>query len=483
MNAKDFFLNSVKDNNYIGYNLKGINLDCDFIEDTNGRWNKNREQIRREDISSYLRELDLKFANKNLSELNISLISFDEEFEANQDQKLFDLSGYDFDNFKIYTGNIVGSIVYKSVNFNINCRFGNHFLQYMVANTSGFLELENFGAIDKNVGIGEWILIYYWKLQLRKAYSLGLYKTYQKKKENLTSLRGSIDINSILKKEYFDGKTVCMYKEHSYNNELNAVIDMALTKVFKSKYQAIVSDIYNIKNAFSSLSCSDVNLRSVKNSRVLNPYFKKYNEVFDLSLKILGDMFAKVGKSQSEFSAFLFDISLLFEHHIRKTLKDKGFTLFPKNKKEFCIPNGIYENNIYPDVIIDYGNNNIGVYDVKYKNFDFAKGVNREDKFQLITYVATHLRKYNVIECGIIYPLRENNTNNKHRFQEQFLSIIKTDIPFKVKFYKVCENIENQLEADKEFFVENKKKEMQNKQLLEQRLKEEQMYGLYESLI
>ncbi len=229
----------------------------------------------------------------------------------------------------------------------------------------------------------------YWKLQLKKAFSLGIYKTYQKKRDIITTIRGSININSFLRKEFFDGKTDCEFKEHSYKNELNTVINMALNKVFKSKYQPIVSDIYNIKNAFNSINNRSLNLKTLQNKKVINPYFKKYNQVFDLSLKILRDEFANVGESKSELSAFIFDISLLFEHHIRKVLKQR-LTLFPKNKKEFSIPNGIYENNIYPDVIIDYGNNNVGVYDVKYKNFDFLNGVKREDKFQLITYVASH---------------------------------------------------------------------------------------------
>ena len=60
----------------------------------------------------------------------------------------------------------------------------------MIANTSGFLELENLGSINKNLGLGEWILIYYWKLQL-KAFSLGIYKRIRKR-DIITTIRGSI---------------------------------------------------------------------------------------------------------------------------------------------------------------------------------------------------------------------------------------------------------------------------------------------------
>ncbi len=164
------------------------------------------------------------------------------------------------------------------------------------------------------------------------------------------------------------------------------------------------------------------------------------------------DEFANVGESKSDFSAFLFDISLLFEHHIRKILKQK-FVLFQKNKKEFEVPNGIDYNKIYPDIIIDFGNNKIGVFDVKYKNFIFDgkdKGVSREDRFQLISYVATHLAKYEILISGIIYPLREDDWENRKETKKQTLKIGK-EIPFRVIFYKVCNKIENQQKADRNF--------------------------------
>lgn len=320
----------------------------------------------------------------------------------------------------------------------------------MIANTSGFLELENFGAIDKDLGLGEWILIYYWKIQLKKAFSLGLYKTYQKKNENLSTIRGSIDINAYLKKSYFDGKTLCNFKEHSYDNDLNRVINLALKKVFKSKYQGIVSDIYGIKNAFDALNLDKININQVEKQHISNPYFKKYNHVFDLSKKILKNEFANVGEENSNFSAFLFDVSLLFEHHIRKILKQK-FTLFPKNKIEFYLPNGIYENKIFPDVIIDFGNNKIGVYDVKYKHFNGIDGVNREDRFQITSYVATHLAEYEVIECGIIYPLEEKCFDKKTKIKNQIMKVGKEKIPFYVRFYDVYEDIKKQNSSDDEF--------------------------------
>lgn len=268
MRAKDFFDSEIKDNSFKGHYLNQITkFSVDFNCDTY-RKRTSHQEIRKIGIVNFVKELHRNIASKKVSELNLTQIIFDEEFEANEEQRIFELSGYGFNDLIIHTGNIVGSIVYKNHNFNINCRFGNDFLQYMIANTSGFLELENLGSINKNLGLGEWILIYYWKLQLKKAFSLGIYKTYQKKRDIITTIRGSININSFLRKEFFDGKTDCEFKEHSYKNELNTVINMALNKVFKSKYQPIVSDIYNIKNAFNSINNRSLNLKTLQNKKL-----------------------------------------------------------------------------------------------------------------------------------------------------------------------------------------------------------------------
>ena len=433
--AIDFFKNDIKDNNYDGFLLSEFiepNHDDDVFHSRKRINKEEKERVRKDGINNYIKNLYEFISIKDIDSL-INQITFGEEFDANTKQKLFDITGNNFDNFKLYTNNIVGSINYQGKQFNINCRFGNEFLQYMIASSSGFLELENLGNINNSVGLGEWILIYYWKIQLKKAFSFGMYKSYKGKSANLSTVRGNININSYIRKTYFDGKIDCNYKEHSYNNIINYTISLALKKVFKKdEYRQIVEDIYEIKNAFDSIQHKKINLKLETNNKVLNPFYVKYNEVYKLSLNILNNNFSSIGEESQDFSAFLFDISLLFEHHIRKILQQK-FSLFQKNKEEFSVPNGIFENKLFPDVIIDHGDNKISIFDVKYKYFNKTHGVDREDRFQLTSYVATHLSKYEIIECGFIYP-----SNEKYNFEnKQTINICKNEIPFKIYLYEV----------------------------------------------
>ncbi len=456
--ATKFFKESITDNQYHSIVLKdtiALNSDdfnCNFKK---GQRNSTKENGRFNALTSYLNELRITLSKINLKDFNISYLSDDEEFDFNQSLDILNINGDNFNNHSITSSNVVGSINFKGQQVNINCRFGNKFLEYMIANTSGFIELEKFGSISNEEGIGEWILLLYWRNCLKKAFSSGIYKTYQKKRENLNTVRGSIDINHWINKPYFDGKTMCEFKEHSFDNNINKVIYHALQKVAKSPYFSIIEDIYSIKRAFDSISFKDYTY-TLDKSTVSNAYYKQYNEVFELSKRILQNQFMSFSEPNSEFSAFLFDISLLFEHHIRKVLKH-NFTLQPKNLIKFKVPNGIDENKIFPDVIIDYGNNEIGVFDVKYKHFQTTGknvGVKREDRFQLISYIAYYMNEYTVVKCGFIYPCEEKlfEEKNSKINKNQEISIAGTKIPFNVYLYKVSvDNLDLQYQIDQNF--------------------------------
>jgi len=455
MVASEFFKNHITDNNYRLDNIASfIELNEDFNCSTYNR-KISHQSIRRNGIEDFIKGIRQNIESHDLSTSKINFINRDEEFDANQDQKIIEILGDSFESFKIKTGNIVGSLIYKGNQLNINCRFGNSFLEYMIANTSGFIELENFGGKNDDLGLGEWILILYWKMRLKKAFTMGMYKNYKTISEEIPTIRGSIDINSFIKKPFFNGKTTCVFKEYSYENNINRIIKQAITKVAKSKYNNLISDVVEIKRAYDNVHFNNGG-KFDSAVQVRNPYYLKYNEVFDLSKNIVEDNFLSYNNPKSDFSAFIFDVSLLFEHHIRKVLKQK-FDLHKKNKTEFKIPNGIDENKLFPDVIIDYGDNKIGIFDVKYKHFRLEgkdRGVNREDRFQLITYLALYTSKYDVVNSGFIYPCKNIDYEEVIGLvskQNQYINVGENQIPFSVYFYQVNENYELQRAFDKEF--------------------------------
>ncbi len=445
MNKREFFANAINDNNYDGLSLSCI----DQIKQ------KGRESKRV--IFDYLKEVESKFAIVDIDKVANS-VSFGDEYEANTKQRVFMVEGSDFDSAKIYTFNIVGTIFYKNTTFNINSRFGNSFLHYMIASSEGFLELEDTGGINKDVSIAEWLMIYYFKIKLKSAFSLGMYKTYSKQSHDLNKVRGQIDINSYVSKGYFDGKVRCNYQEHSYANQINYIISLAINKIFKNrKYCTLVQDIHTIKNAFNQVEYRKQRV-PIENTGVKNPFFAQYNEVYKLALSILKENFGSSG--DEDFSAFLFDVSLLFEHHIRSLLKTK-YRLAVKNQKDFKVPNGCSYNHIFPDIIIYHDDGTISIYDVKYKRF--RGEVDRDDRFQLISYVAMYLNRFKIKECGFVYPTDSEN----HCMKKQELNVAGNIVPFNVVQYGIC-NRKTIKENNESFILYKQEQKLRDKLFLEQ---------------
>jgi len=109
-------------------------------------------------------------------------------------------------------------------------------------------------------------------------------------------------------------------------------------------------------------------------------------------------------------SGFLFDVSMLFEYFIRKLFVRYGYSILAKNKKEFSIPTGINSpRKLFPDLIATK-NGLTYLFDVKYKRFNKIEGVNREDLFQIYTYLGQVSNQNEIEAFGFIYPTNDKNS-------------------------------------------------------------------------
>jgi 5-methylcytosine-specific restriction endonuclease McrBC regulatory subunit McrC len=124
--------------------------------------------------------------------------------------------------------------------------------------------------------------------------------------------------------------------------------------------------------------------------------------VIDLSKRILFSEGLSIA-SDSESSAFLFDVSMLFEYFIRKLFIRNGLYVHSKFENNLKIPTGVRDRKLEPDIVVQT-EEGLLVLDVKYKHFDNQKGVKREDLFQMHTYVGQYANDNNVLGFGLIYP-------------------------------------------------------------------------------
>ncbi|MDE2738568.1 MAG: hypothetical protein OXH47_03500 [Paracoccaceae bacterium] len=422
-------------------------------EFTNNRWSKpvtlftkskrkrnnpyNNEEAIWNFLNSVSRDVESKLKNK----ISDSIILFnDEDYEQNTDNVFFGIFGTDARNFTLSTGNLIGYVKGGDYSLKISSRFGDSFLQYMIADADGFLELENTGGESHGEGY-EWLLAYLWNIKFKRAYRLGLPKTYITKHDRISCVRGTIDVP-----DYFrfktSGKFLCSYREQSYNNPA--------TSLFIKVYETVGDFSFchrtrNIYNAFLTVNQGMKRSRQeiLRTPYFTNPFYRDYNVLIDLSKLVIRQQGSNFD-SQNDASAYFFDISMLFEYLIRKLFKRNGIPLLNKFELDYRIPAGGLGRNmrkLEPDLVIE-SDGGFQVFDVKYKAFDQYYGVRREDLFQLHTYIGQIGNRGPINGCGFIYPISEAKWNSLDLEKSQ--GVISDNIcqqgkliPFHVLFLKI----------------------------------------------
>ena len=403
-------------------------------------------------------EINSLIHDRGFMENNLHL--FGDNYEHNTDDDLLKVLGWNNENYIIETGNLVGFISSKQLQLSITSRFGISFLTYLLCYTEGLLEIPDAGTISDD-GLFEWVIVFLWKTALQKAFRLGIPKQYITQSEKLFSVKGNVDVLDYAIYRNMDGKLLCNYHQYDYNNPVTQLISYTFSKIDKKE---LIKDCIQLKNAFETcVGGKRVTLSTCLNTRLItNPYYSDYNKVVRLSKNILRKKYGGLDDSSNITSAFLFDMSMLFEYFIRKVLLANDIKLFPKNEESMTISRGLGKDNdrhLYPDIIIKRAEKQIEVYDVKYKHFDSSYGVSRNDLFQLHTYVSYLSNDYDVIRCGIIYPQAEGEnkgTNNTIRHPKY-----SNNIQFNVLLFRVpmdqsnMNNMKERMEQSIKEFISN----------------------------
>ena len=407
-----------------------------------GEWNRTYNNDC--EIWSFLNTVacDTEKALSNSNSEAIVLFN-DKEYEHNTSDSFILLAGSKASSFTLRTGNLIGFIKCSDYSLKISSRFGDAFLRYIIADADGFLELENFGG-EKNFDDGyKWLLAYLWNINLKRAYRLGLPKSYISKRDKTSRPRGIIDAIDYFKNS-MTGKVSCSYREHSYDGPANSLFIKAYEKVKDYPFSHSSRNAYNAFLA-ASQGINRTHLEILQTRNFLNPYYSDYNNLIYLSKKIITQSDSDFGV-QNDSSAFLFDVSMLFEYFIRKLIKRGGIRLLSKSEKRHEIPTaGEYKRNLEPDVVLE-NEDGFYVFDVKYKRFDFKRGVKREDLFQLHTYIGQFGNNEAAVRgCGFIYPLPANHVEaqfggKSYALIWDFIRQHGRRIPFYVLFLIIPEN-------------------------------------------
>ena len=176
----------------------------------------------------------------------------------------------------------------------------------------------------------EWLLAYLWNIKFKRAYRLGLPKAYITRNERISKARGYIDPVDFFRNKT-SGKYLCSYREHSYNSPAVSLFIKAYETV---KHNTFCYESRNIYNSFVAANQGFKRSRQeILNTRPFsNPFYSDYNELIDLSKRVIQRGGLSFGE-EKDTSAFLFDVSMLFEYFIRKLLTRGGIPLLSKSER------------------------------------------------------------------------------------------------------------------------------------------------------
>ena len=318
--------------------------------------------------------------------------------------------------------NVIGFIGFEGEQLNIHSRFSkddnNYFLHYMLQKVLNI----NIVNLDTQLSMEEefyQLLIYLFSRYLNAAMRKGLFKQYQRFHHNDSNIKGVIDIPMHIKNNTpFLGKVAYSTRGFTQDNDLMQLIRHTIEYIRASGQngQMILNSSEITKQNVSAIILATPTYKSGskrniiianRNIPVRHAYYTEYLGLQKLCLMIL--MYRRnsfSGKSKN-IHGILFDVAWLWEEYLNTMLKSDF--IHPKNKQSKDGVSLFFDRKriIYPDF---YNKDIDVVLDAKYKKLEYtAKGISREDLYQIITY--SYILKSK--SAGVVFPSTSDSEYSK----------------------------------------------------------------------
>lgn len=325
----------------------------------------------------------------------------------------------------IQTGNYIGKFRHKGVDFEIGSRFGEAFLKRMLnfANDVYLDDIDVFGEQANKSDFSKFILYYLFVQSLEKAFLLGLPRAYQSVLHHEMRLKGRLDINRFIKQDIpFVGKIASVSRDLC---EVQVIVDVLHKAValIERDGNAMTKNITHIKPHLREAKSGDYVSRQTivkaqSSKALLNPIFAPYKKVLRYAEYIirLNGLQESATASKDSYFGFLVNVAELFEIYVTKLLQ-REFPDWNVSSPKIELygeqfDKKFYARKIIPDIVMQRGSQ-VLVFDTKYKQMLYrGKGlygmgdVDREDFFQINTYMSYYQQQGKTLLCGgLLYPL------------------------------------------------------------------------------
>jgi len=276
--------------------------------------------------------------------------------------------------------------------------------------------------------------------ELEKIIEKGLYKEYVKKEENTKFLKGKLEVQQHIKKNFVNPNFYCSYYDLTFDNFTNRTILYAAwklgqlmgenkewkeTKTKLFKYVDILKSEIKLQN-----SIMPYELEKTKLSKK-NIHYKNILELTEIVIKEY--FYESIEEENIKCCNFLIDMNVVFERVVFGLLKE----ILENNGNYTVIDQSHYIDGklidiknlqIIPDITVLQDGQEKAVVDAKYKS-----NILSSDHYQIIIYSLILKLKQKGLNTAVLINFREMEKdkvlNNKG----------------KIKVSKIVENIENDI--------------------------------------
>lgn len=263
------------------------------------------------------------------------------------------------------------------------------------------------------------LLIIHLEKEIRKLWRKGFFKTYVKARDDLSIIRGKIDIKNIVGQGGIRSVQIpCNYHDRSHNILINQILVSSLKLGIQlTNLQEIRINLLQLyKTLKYSINPIKLSLKSFGNAyRTLNRLTRAYEPILNLIYLLWSTNIPNIYGKYKEvpISGFLLDMNKFFEDLIAKFLKASlenyvvyhpySFSNMISYIPEYNPKNHKIKKNIYPDFVIFQNNKCFAVLDAKYRDL-WNKNLPIKWLYQLCVYSLHPIAER---KSFIIYPTTE----------------------------------------------------------------------------
>ena len=343
-------------------------------------------------------------------------------------------------------GRYVGTTQIDGYTIIIEPRFGNGWLEYLLADVFHFRLTKSENERDKS-NWNELMRRIFWHLWVNKftvANQYGLPRKTAKHIHQGIQIRGHLNTRKSILPFFMKRQVVSEYREKEVDDAICRIVykaysilaqrDMRKSAV-PSQIQESLNDLYSLYQghpiSVSPRDYHDISYKSI---------YLSWKPLVDFSWQIIQqDSLCKHKNVKGESFSLFLDMAEIWEAFLRKKLGEglEGWRVWSAEECEQKVyGNTFFGRMIIPDIVLQRvgndGKDEFLVFDAKYKQMRGNKDdVDRSDFFQIhtyIQYVQHHLG--NVVLGGLLYPLSIDANENRFHSVKLYGCNGKENIPF-----------------------------------------------------